>query len=200
MHRVDRGLWETLLDAATAYSSRPAVRTSHGVLTFAEMFASADRAAMALRAAGLPESQYVVLAARNSIGFLPALLALWRHSATVGMASPQYGEREIAAVQEQTRPSAHLVPRSLARSWGLALGSGFRGLDLDIANEPFSLLMSRGPHSARLPTDAALVKFTSGSTGTPSRPSSEREAMLREIREATTAAPVVNRTARDLTR
>lgn len=159
-------LWDALRERSQAFSARPAVRMADGMLTFAELFATADRAAKVFRRAGLPERSYVVFAAPNSLGFFPALLALWRLSATVGLLSPLNGPSELLAVDEETRPFAYLVPTPLAESWAPVLGARSHGLQ-DIAGVAFSLLIPQATGRYEGALDEVLIKFTSGSTGTP---------------------------------
>ncbi|MEO8462857.1 MAG: AMP-binding protein [Chloroflexota bacterium] len=160
-------MWDALREHSRGFSARPAVRMADATLTFAELFATAERAARVLRRAGVAERSYVVFAAPNSLGFVPALLALWRLSATVGLFSPLNGPSELLAVADETRPSGYLVPTALAKSWGPALGARAHELEVDIAGASFSFLFPRATDGNEVAADAALIKYTSGSTGRP---------------------------------
>jgi long-chain acyl-CoA synthetase len=159
-------MWHTYRQRSLAFSERVAVRTSRGALTFAELYEASDLAAEAYRRSGLPEGTFVALGAPNSLAFLPALLGLWRHSATVGLVSPANGPSELGAIDRHAAPFAYLVSATIAEAWSRTVGARIVPLEPDIVGERFCLLFPKGER-ARVPTDTALVKFTSGSTGEP---------------------------------
>jgi long-chain acyl-CoA synthetase len=160
-------LWQAYRQRSLAFPERVAVRTQRGTLTFAELYEASDLAARAYRRLGLPEGTFVALGAANSLAFLPALLGLWRHSATVGLVSPANGPSELGAIDRHAPPYAYLVSSTIAEGWSRTVGAGIVPLEPDVAGERFCLLLSEEGR-ARVPVaDTALIKFTSGSTGEP---------------------------------
>lgn len=162
-----RTLWNAFRDKGEEFSTLPAVRTSRETLTFAELFAAAARAAATFRRADLGEGNYVIFAAPNSAAFLPVVLALWNLSATVGLMSHMNGPSELSAVAEKAPPFAYVVATSLADRWSGILNARIVSLGSDVAGERFSLLVPEVKHSWSANANAALIKFTSGSTGEP---------------------------------
>jgi acyl-CoA synthetase (AMP-forming)/AMP-acid ligase II len=162
-----RRLWDAFRHGGAAFSALPAIRTAQGELTFAELFVAAARVAEALRRAGLPEGSYVIFGAPNSAAFLPVVLGLWKMSATVGLMSPMDGASELQAVADKAPPFAHVVAEALAERWGAILDARVVALDADIAGERFALLLTAATRATNPHPDAALIKFTSGSTGEP---------------------------------
>ena len=81
--------------------------------------------------------------------------------------SPMNGPIELRAVAEKAPPVAFLVAGSLAERWAPVLDAHVVALDADIAGERFALLTTEGTRATNPHPDAALIKFTSGSTGEP---------------------------------
>lgn len=186
-----RTLWNAFRHSGEEFSTRPAIATPRGELTFAELYAAAARAAATLRRAGVAEGSYVIFAAPNSAAFLAVVLGLWNLSATVGLISPMNGPSELHAVAEKAPPTAYLVATHLAETWSGILKARIAPLDSDVAGERFAILVSEdsrptegaGPPSTH--PDAALIKFTSGSTGEPKGVALTVENLLAEAASVT---------------
>jgi long-chain acyl-CoA synthetase len=134
-------LWDALHSRTGGLGERVAVRTPSGRLTFAELWAEAERSASELRAAGVPERAVIGLSLRNSPRFLTTFLALCRLDATIALLSPDYRRDEVAAIR---------------RGVGLAAVVSDEKLELVGAAE-----------GGERVDDEALLKFSSGSTAEP---------------------------------
>jgi len=180
-------LWEAFGDSARAFSGRTAVNTPEGELTFAELFAAADRIAAALVRAGVPEGAVVGLALPNSRAFVPAYLALCRLSATVALVSPKYEVSELRAITEGVAPSCFLSQASLGDGVALKIAARERqvveapGEALEVV---FPAIGPRTPVAEGVVSSegAAVLKFTSGSTGGPKGIALSAENVLAEAR------------------
>src|SRR6185503_14005051 len=111
------------------------------VIHFDDLEGAADRAALTLARAGIPEGALVALMLPNSLDFVPTYLALRRLSAIVALVSPKSGPVELEAIRRGVRPHCFITTA---------------GVTFEPDGEP-----------AALPPDTALLKFTSGSTGQP---------------------------------
>lgn len=160
-------LWGVFRTAASSFVDRPAVRATDGALTFAELYAAADRTAVALARAGLPEGSFVGYAAENALGFVPTVLALWRHGAGVGLLSTKYGPSELASIARGARPLAIVLDAGLAEGWGRTLGWRSVTVERPLPARQLALLLPRSSGAVPGAPEAAVVKFTSGSTAEP---------------------------------
>ncbi len=141
----------------SAAPGRPAVWTPPtGWLTAAELEERTRIAAYRLAGAGLLPGDRVLLSGAPSAELLTAYVAVLRLRAVVVPANTAYTDRELAHIVGDVRPAAALLdrPRDLpAVPWV----SG-----LDLAGKPREV-----PLDAAAGTDAALIGYTSGTTGAP---------------------------------
>lgn len=175
-------LWTAFSRTAARVPDKVAVTSSDGTMSFQEVERQSERLADFLTASGINEDAVVHVALPNVPAFLPALLALRRLNATVGLVSSRYRDAEFRAVTDRMPPTAYLTTSQLA-------GVLHRSIDVretrsvTVFADPsaFSLVFpsSRPPDGDRDGKDTtspmerhrdrglALVKFTSGSTGAP---------------------------------
>lgn len=160
-------LWKACHERVAALGSRTALSMPAGELGFAELFGRGDEIASALARAGVREGGVVGLALPNSLPFVPALLALFRLSATVALVSPGYREAELRSIDAGLRPGAFLTEPRLAAALSQALGLR-RAATIRVpgpARELELLLEPSRRAAATCPQEVAVVKFSSGSTG-----------------------------------
>jgi len=173
-------LWDSFQAKTRSLSSKNAVSTVAGDITFEELYASAERFTAALGGAGFADGSVTALALPNSISFAPAVLALWRLAGVVGLVSPNYRESEFKAIVEGVRPQCILTTAALAQKLDKnVLGEGAKSASLSLLGDDLELVFpsTESPPVTSAAADpelvapaepgAALLKFTSGSTGTP---------------------------------
>lgn len=173
-------LWSFFQQHTRSLVTRNAITMSSGELTFEELYSAADRFAASLEQEGVADGSIVALALPNSLSFVPAALALMRLSCVVGLVSPNYRASELGAIVQGVRPHCFLVADPLAKVLGQStIGGGARAVDLPLVGDELKLVFSSIPGSqptpaasdadraSRVPSGAALLKFTSGSTGIP---------------------------------
>ncbi len=150
--------------------ARLAVWTPQGALTFAQLQACTQDLAHALRRAGIQPSRAVAVALPNGVSFVPCLLALRRLGLPVALVSPLYQDTELRAIFEGARPQALLTTPALARRLAASLAATHvEEIAVGESAPAVALVFAGTPEGAMLPTldDAALIKFSSGSTGIP---------------------------------
>jgi len=173
-------LWSSFQQQAKSLATRNAISSNSGEITFEELYVAADRFAVSLAEAGVREGDVVALAVPNSLSLVPAALALMRLSCVVGLVSPNYRASELGAIARGVRPHCFLVAAPLAKVLDRSvIGDGARVIDIPLVGDELKLVFSSIPGSqpmlaasdaeraSRVPSDAALLKFTSGSTGIP---------------------------------
>jgi long-chain acyl-CoA synthetase len=136
-----------LLDVACARSpARPALRGDGGELSYGDLDRRAGAIAAGLRAGGIRRDEPVCVRVSNHSGDLAAFLGVWRAG---GVVVPLHRNALPAAVEDL-----------LART-----GASFV-LDGDAA-DPIARLAQSGPPERAILAGAALVIFTSGTSGKP---------------------------------
>lgn len=170
-------LWDSFRERSRLFSKRCAISTSRGEMTFERLFALAERLAVELSKAGVPEESLVGLALPNSIAFVPAFLALMKLSATAALVSPKYRASELRSIVDGVHPQCFLTTASLADAMEQKISVSHREtiplpqlgdeLKLVFPAAPSVSLRSQAARDGFSPCRAALIKFTSGSTGEP---------------------------------
>jgi long-chain acyl-CoA synthetase len=169
--KTSPGLWESFHERAADFPRRTAISTAQAEITFGDLFRCAGDLAARIAKAGVREGSTVALVLPNSIAFVPSFLSLTRLSATVLLVPPKYGAGEMRAIGNALRPSCFLTTAEIAE--GLARKTGLRScgiISTACFEGPLELLFPAGDdlqEGEPLQERAALVKFTSGSTGVP---------------------------------
>jgi len=155
-------LWDTFRSRTSELGSRVAVSAADGDWNFDSLWSEADRLASRLTAAGVREGAVIGLAVPNTGRFVATFLALCRLNATVALISPQYGPAEMQSVVTGTGIGCIVTDVALAAKIGgsLPITSSFEDSGL-----VFHFSGSSGDASAL--GDAAVLKFSSGSTAEP---------------------------------
>jgi cyclohexanecarboxylate-CoA ligase len=144
-------------------------------LTFAELAASAARAAAALEQAGVGEGDVVSLQLPSCWQFIVLYLATVRLGAVANCLMPIFRSRELAFMLKQSEPRVFVVPKTfrgfdhaaLARE----LAGGLTGMRVLVLDELEEAIESGEPparylQGARLrPDDVTQLLYTSGTTG-----------------------------------
>src|SRR6185312_1030817 len=138
-----------------------AVIAPDGSLDSSALQRATDQLTSALARAGVESGTTVALMLPNSVAFVPTYLALRSLSATVALIPPKYGPAELEAIRQGAGPACFVTTATGARAID---GGRVVPLAVTIGAEPLvvSFCGERGA-----PMDAAVLKFTSGSTGQP---------------------------------
>lgn len=127
-------------EPALIYQREPHVGT---VLTWARLVERSEELCRGLQAAGVPEAGLYAVVLADHPDMLPLLLAVWRLRGAALLVDPEWGERLRRSILGHSEPDAFL---SLLPELSVSLSPGIR---------------------RDLPRDAALLSYTSGSTGDP---------------------------------
>lgn len=166
-------LWSLAADRAADSPDRLAIWTAQASLTHREQFDAAHALAEALSDArgglGLDRGAWIGLSLPNAACFAAALLALRRLEHPVALVSPAYRADELRAIVQGARLQALLTPASLATRQAMWVGGRIVPLPPVAGAPALALLMLPPADSAGTALDhpAALVKFSSGSSGVP---------------------------------
>jgi long-chain acyl-CoA synthetase len=139
---------------------------AHRRVTYAELWDAALRRAGALRAAGVEPGDRVALLALNTIDFVTAYYGILARGAVVVPVAPMLVADEIAFLLEDSGAKLALVADDLGEvAAGGAQAAGvpvlLLGSDAALAAEPEPM------REACEPLDAAVLFYTSGTTGRP---------------------------------
>jgi len=156
-------IFENLATRARQWPDRPAVVDDAGTLNYRDLWRETEKLRRELRQLGVSEGQGIGILARNGRGFVISMLAVLGCDAVAIPVYHQLEAREVEEIQRQTRMTAILVE-----------GSGFRTHEngrqvihvsstLHLGFMPFAN-RSRTP-SPDWSSDAAFVRYTSGTTG-----------------------------------
>jgi len=175
-------LWTVFRSTAARFPDKVALTTSDGEMTFAEIGGAAARLAGLLSDSGLGAGDVVHFSAPNVPAFLPVVLALNSLKITVGLVSSRYRDAEFRALTERMPPSAFLTTSQLAGVLNRTIDvRETRTVSYSTDQPALSLIFPERRQSERakvaadyplygghrVTTPAALLKFTSGSTGAP---------------------------------
>lgn len=127
-------------DPALIYQREPHVGT---VLTWARLVERSEELHRRLLAAGVPEAGLYAVVLTDHPDMLPLLLAVWRCRGAALLVDPEWGDRLRRSILGHSEPDAFL---SLLPELSVSVSPGTR---------------------RDLPADAALLSYTSGSTGDP---------------------------------
>jgi len=160
---MNTGVLHTVFEqVAAARPDQAAVRTADGEVSYGALNETADRAAAAMRQAGLQAGGVVALFLAPGAGYVAAMLAVMKAGGVfvaLDPAAPVLRQRKLLAT---VTPALVVIDRERAAAWA-AVESDLPRLDLD------GLPPSPAIHSAVAisPDDPCYIVFTSGSTGEP---------------------------------
>ena len=168
-HSVE--IWRAFREEANIFSDCTAVLSASGQITFKELYGKAEQLADSLSKTGIRPGDVVGLALPNITDFVSSFLALCRLSAIVALISPKYQTSELKAVIGNLAPCRFLVTSGQLGDFERKM-TPYRNdmVETTINNETTCLTFPHNPAAGRrhpLLNDAALIKFTSGSTGEP---------------------------------
>ncbi|MCX6826811.1 MAG: AMP-binding protein, partial [candidate division Zixibacteria bacterium] len=164
-------IWCAFREKARIFSGHTAVISPSGQVTFKELYAKAGQIADTLSESGIREGDLIGLALPNMINFVTSFLALCRLSAIVALISPKYQSSELKAILDNLSPRCFLVSLAQIDDFERRISPYRVGMVHTKVNDDtvcFSLGDNPTPAMRHpLLNDAALIKFTSGSTGEP---------------------------------
>ncbi|MGE0865432.1 MAG: amino acid adenylation domain-containing protein [Vicinamibacterales bacterium] len=160
---MNKGVLHTVFEQLAAERpDQPAVRTAAGEVSYRELNETANRAAGALRRAGLQPGGVVALFLAPGAGYVAAMLAVMKAGGVfvaLDPAAPVLRQRKLLAT---VAPSLVVIDRERVAAWD-AVGSDLPRLDIDDPG-PAPAVDSAVTIS---PDDPCYIVFTSGSTGEP---------------------------------
>jgi malonyl-CoA/methylmalonyl-CoA synthetase len=158
----------TLPGALLHGSAAPALRVGNVTLTHAELRQRAERVAAGLAQLGLTVDSRISLYAANSLHWILAYLGAQCAGATVNPFNPAYREAEVEHILVDCAPSLVMVDRerrALVEDLRRRVPALARMQVVDVEDLPEGsaapILPAHGPESA------ALIMYTSGTTGRP---------------------------------
>jgi malonyl-CoA/methylmalonyl-CoA synthetase len=153
---------------ASVWASEPSARVlfdrHRGWMRAVELEQATRRVAGRLQGAGLEPGDRMLFSAESSLGLVIAHVAALRSGIVVVPANTAYTERELAHIVNDARPKAALVDSDDRAAWVRAASGPDTvvvGPDVDLDDSPPSVL------DAVTPDQAALIGYTSGTTGRP---------------------------------
>ncbi|KAK2051210.1 acetyl-CoA synthetase-like protein, partial [Colletotrichum caudatum] len=176
---------ETLIhrinDMADKHASKPALRDGHGSgLTYAQMAARVDAIAAHLVKKGIGRGKIVGIMQASTLDFICSILAIWKAGATYTPLDPRLNSIDrLAAIVHECRPACILVD---ARSRSLFDQLNSSAVLIDVQTDPSpSVKVSTQARAG----DAAVVLYTSGTTGTPKGISLSHASVTNNVEIAT---------------
>jgi len=167
----------TIADRVAAFAAKTptaiALRCREDALRYDELQSRAEAVAAELHAHGVSSGSVVGIRMRSDIASIVALFGVWAAGAVVLALNPRLPEEALAALVERAGASAVLQHDD---GTGLRLGPGATG----------------GTLAHRLPSDAAVIATTSGTTGAPRAVIHRHSALMAQVqamRDAYTITP-----------
>jgi long-chain acyl-CoA synthetase len=156
-----RQLWDEVEAGLSGVGARPALRIQDQDISFDSLLREAAELSYALERAGVSRDRAVALLLHERL--TRPLLALWKVGSPAALLSPKYAASELTAIMRGTGISQCVVDAAQAPKLIQMLGRGETvSLPLGFA------LVNLGPMDPNPAlAGAALLKFTSGSTGEP---------------------------------
>ena len=151
---------------AAANPDAPALRTSAGALTFAELDATAERLARRLALAGAGPGRVVALALPRA-EMVPAILAVARTGAAHLPLDPDHLAGRLSAVLDDAAPALVVTTRPRVAAWPPLATRPLVLTDTLVLTGTQAGDLPPVPFAPPRPGDPAYVIYTSGSTGTP---------------------------------
>ena len=163
---MSQQLWDVLQPSRESFASRPALRIQERQYTFQGLYTMAEQLAEGLLRAGVGSEEIVGLALNDFLP--PALVATWKLGLPAALLSPKYSSSELEAISRKAGITCFVTTSSHASTLQRIMGGGI------VTPLPFDQLafvrINAGADATdlgRLLEEAALLKFTSGSTGEP---------------------------------
>lgn len=166
-------LVERLLEQAAARPEALALRHRGRVWSFRELEARTARGAGFLRAQGLGKDDPVLIFVPMGLDLYEALLSVLRIGAVAVFLDPSAGDEHVAKCCDRIPPKGYLgTPMAQVLRWWVPALRKIPRRIVTARYWPFALPFGRGGGSdehlePRAEDDAALITFTSGSTGEP---------------------------------
>jgi malonyl-CoA/methylmalonyl-CoA synthetase len=153
-----------LLSSLATHAARPAILTTDGVSTYADLDAASARAAAALLAGRADlDGERIALIASPGVEFVAALLGIWRAGGVAVPLAVSHPAAELDHVIRDSGASAVITTLAFAHLTApLAAGAGARSI---ATTELFAA--PAGPLPDVPASRAALILYTSGTTGKP---------------------------------
>ncbi|MET8990250.1 AMP-binding protein [Nonomuraea wenchangensis] len=180
--RTEERIGDLLDHGATRWPDRPAIITTHGETSFAELAATSAAVARTLLAGGVRPGDAVCWLLPTGPHAVAVAAAIWRIGAISSPIVPLYGPREIRTVLDQIRPAAVVTYADDRRR---AYPDEFDEALRDLGHEPAARLLTTGRSAGwraadgegpgalpsgvepAAPEDPCLVLFTSGTESEP---------------------------------
>ncbi len=172
-------LWETFERTVHADPDATALHTPDETVTRRQLADHASELAIAMQAAGVREHSVGLLMLPSSVSFVAAFLALTRLPATAALVSTRFRESELRAVVTTVRPDfVFVLPQDAAEIAAHLDVASEHDLTRPGSDQTLRLLRLRSTAPNVLDVKerfglrdassyAALIKFSSGSTGAP---------------------------------
>jgi fatty-acyl-CoA synthase len=196
---VDRHLWHV----AQEFPDRPLVHSDDHTWTYQEVNDRSERLAVGLRACGVVAGDRVALVVANHPEFIPLVMAVWRLGAAAIPVNFLFKAQELAYVVGQSRCRVVVTMDAFrgldyvaafdefAPGWRdgkcaefpdlarvVVMGAAPEGV-LDLQGLAVLGASERVDFSPAAPTDAAVVMYTSGTTGLPKGVIQTHDGLLR---------------------
>jgi long-chain acyl-CoA synthetase len=160
-------LARNLLDTATRYPHRPAVRLDDTVLDYADLLDAASRMATLLRAWGVEPGDRVALQLPNVTAFPIAFYGALIAGAVVVPINPQLKAREVQYYLSDSGARLVVVGEQSAEAGMEGAAAAGTGALVVSPRGPAEMPTKRAGLVERNNTDTAVILYTSGTTGEP---------------------------------